>query len=547
MVDKALTETTGLFNRKSFFIFYSVVYLISFCPLLIKSSRFWEDWYLLRPGMIEHFNSLGFFWEPLYFTFLNATGAPVWLSGVITFATFYLSGLVLFTLLERLPFLSPGERQLIALLTILAPLNFARVSQGVGARGIQYLFFVLGAWLFLRHAEKPGLGRRLVALLCLVVPLLVESLAPVYLGLLAIFCACRGDGAWIRPRFDALLRNVLRHLDFVALPFILVFGKQILFYSGAAADSEGRLPFRQIRLEGLLQSIIPSISDAFYILPKVFSLLTITGLGRWAPWCLVIAALVWLLLRRSGVAETRADDLFRRAMENAGVRFAIAFVLMVLALYPYAVVDKHVNFFDWQSRSQFSAQVVIGFFTLFLFQFVLNPRVLGAALVVLVSLFVAINNHVYFGYVADGHVQNALLARLAESDLARQGRTIYIDERGRPERTFTRRYRPHELSNMAGEVYGDHIRLVVHCNHDIFELCRKGAEKSLEHRLDPRFGFEQYGSDSLLEPEVLFRMVGSESIGLKTTLQLTWLQYTAPERYREAVKGVLELEPVPIP
>ena len=71
-----LTDERSFFGARRFILLYSFLYLLAFFPLLIKSSRFWEDWYLLRDGIVEQFTSLGFFWEPFYQLGLNYTVMP---------------------------------------------------------------------------------------------------------------------------------------------------------------------------------------------------------------------------------------------------------------------------------------------------------------------------------------------------------------------------------------------------------------------------------------------------------------------------------------
>ena len=169
-------------NNKFPWLAAAVVYLISFgVSLTFLNARFWDDWYvnftLTRSETMQYWKDmLGFFPTNRFVEVVILGRNPVAFHLVIFFC-FFLSGYLLFKILEQLPGISYEVNKKVALLFLILPINSARVSM-VTIRLTYSLVLFLAAWLLLIKSRSNATKSIAVFLFCL--SFLAQSLVPFF-------------------------------------------------------------------------------------------------------------------------------------------------------------------------------------------------------------------------------------------------------------------------------------------------------------------------------------------------------------------------------
>jgi hypothetical protein len=169
-------------NNKFPWLEAAVIYLISFgVSLTFLNARFWDDWYvnftLTRSETMQYWKDmLGFFPTNRFIEVVVLDRNPVAFHLVIFFC-FFLSGYLLFKILEKLPGVSYEVNKRVALLFLVLPINSARVSM-VTIRLTYSLVLFLAAWLLLVNSRSNATKSIAVVLFCL--SFLAQSLVPFF-------------------------------------------------------------------------------------------------------------------------------------------------------------------------------------------------------------------------------------------------------------------------------------------------------------------------------------------------------------------------------
>ena len=158
------------------------VYVTSYgLSLAFLGARFWDDWYvnftLTRSEAMQYWKDmLGFFPTNRFIEVVVLGRNPVAFHIVIFFC-FFLSGYLLFKILEQLPGVSYEVNKRVALLFLILPINSARVSM-VTIRLTYSLVLFLVAWLLIVKSRSSATKFVAVALFCL--SFLAQSLVPFF-------------------------------------------------------------------------------------------------------------------------------------------------------------------------------------------------------------------------------------------------------------------------------------------------------------------------------------------------------------------------------
>lgn len=159
-----------------------ILYFISFgLSLTFLDARFWDDWYvnftLSKSETMQYWKDmLGFFPTNRFVEVSILDRNPVAFHLVI-FVSFFITGYLIFKILEYVPRISYVTRSRIALLFLVLPINSARVSM-VTIRLTYSLVLFLVAWLLLLKYKSIYL--KVFSLILFCISFLAQGLVPFF-------------------------------------------------------------------------------------------------------------------------------------------------------------------------------------------------------------------------------------------------------------------------------------------------------------------------------------------------------------------------------
>ena len=430
-VKRALSEPGYLANL---FVFY---FIAQGGILLIPNAIFWDDWSLYgvsSQAIYKTFDMAGSVLNIAGHVHVAMLAIGPWLYRVLTFVLMFASGLLLWQILKRQPWISIDVRYAIVLLFLVLPLNAARAALiAFPGRTGYFLFFL--AWYFLGK-------NRILALGLFFLSFNINSMLVFYALPMAEWYFRDGN----RLKLITAWRWTIRRIDFVILPFVFWFIKTAYFkphgdYAGYNED----FTFK------------PLITGPLYMGYDL------AGLEIRAGLLIILLVFVYSFIKKSSL-----DD------RNYQIRILVVGVAaFVAAVFPYLIVG-HVPIFDgWVSRHQLL--MPLGTALLLVWLLMRIPfEIRRGALILLVASSLALNLQIYFAFYQDWGKQQELVSLFSQNEQIRAARLVVFDDR--TENALKRRYRFYEWNGLMKLAYGDETRFGL-ARQDLDLYLREGSER----------------------------------------------------------------------
>jgi hypothetical protein len=397
-----------------------VLYLVGWgATLLSAQGRFWDDWTLVDvppEATIRGFSELGLPWLGHLHVAMLAAGP--WLYRVLTLVLFLATGLAVRAIVERVPWLTPGERWFLVLLVLVLPFNSARHALIDMPYTISLALFCL-AWYLLVRRREPGTGTAALATALLVVAYTTQSLLVFVVVPLAHLLVREVPLSSWSPR--SLTRWARRRWYLLASPGAFFVVKTTAFpphgeYAG----------YNTIHLGSIATA-------AAYVV-------------------VAVAAFAFVL-----VAAPRLP----RPAARSGPLLVGGTALVALAILPYLAAGHVPRFYEWNSRHQllmpFGA-ALIGVGVVRLVRELTGrgtAALVGAALGTTCILF---SLHMSVSFAVDWDKQREVIAALAASDEVRDHETFVYRDRVLGQNANGRTWRPYEVNGFLVEATGEETR-----------------------------------------------------------------------------------------
>jgi hypothetical protein len=390
--------------------------------LLSAGGRFWDDWTLVgvpREETIRSFTELGLPWIGHLHVALLTAGP--WIYRVLTLVLFLVIGLAVQAIVERVPWLSAGERWFLVLLVLVLPLNSARHALIDMPYTISLALFCL-AWYLLVRERAPGTGTAAFATALLVVSYTTQSLLVfVVVPLAHLFVREVPPSSWSA---STLLGWALRRWYLLASPVAFFVVKTSAFpphgeYAGYNAIDPTSI-----------------VTAAAYVVVAVVA------------FALVVVA---------------APRLPRPAARSGPLLLGGA-VLVALAILPYLAAGHVPRFYEWNSRHQLlvpfgGALIGVGVVRLVReLSGVATAAFVAAALAASCILF---SLHLSVSFAVDWAKQREVIAALAASDEVADHETFVYRDHVLGQNANGRTWRPYEFNGFLAEATGDETRAAV--------------------------------------------------------------------------------------
>ncbi len=490
------------------------VYSLAHGVMLLDDGRFWDDWCIIGVDRAEMAANLGDMGVPLL---AQLHLAMTWLPHpeiayrVLAFLCFLSASLSLYAVLRTITGIDARTRLFICLIFSVLPVNAARIAACCAHYAVCYALFFAGVWLLSRHVRARGKGYRVAALVLLALSFSTTSLLA-FQPLVLAYAAWMGS-----PRGVGLLARLRRNVDLIVLPIAYL----VIRYAFFAPQGEF-VDYNRVTREGLM-----SLDALRWAWSAVTGDLRAGPVALWAGMAITAIAL-WAVARlRPRAAAAMRQDL---------AWMALGFVMLLLAVYPYAVVDKQFTGRDWTSRFQLLMPLGSAFMLCFAAKLVEDAIgwsrwILVAGLGATTAAMLACTVNDLLEYQFDWHKQLATIERMRGSDELRDHATFEFIDAGEWLNAGHRVYGFYEYSGMMHQAFGTSTR---------YGSAEFRVDSGLLPRAHPAICHLEDYVPARSEYRVRIEPRTGRDVWV-TTLPMLWWRIADHERYAAAVASMVSL------
>ncbi|OHC76405.1 MAG: hypothetical protein A3G18_03645 [Rhodospirillales bacterium RIFCSPLOWO2_12_FULL_58_28] len=530
---------------------YVLLYFLAFAPMALIQGPLWDDWVwrLSNATSAKMWLDLGRPYHGPVFDALQAMGESFSATRIAVFVIYFISGLLLFRAATVAELASPRNVFWIVLLTILAPVNMARVIEVNLPYPLSFFFYCLSFYFLAGHFAAGRIIARLLSLFFLFLSFATPSflVLAVVPALFIYYNAVGHIPKWGSLKTDGMkiLRCVVRYFDFHAAPVVFFIMKSAFFEPSGIFKN-----YNVITFKGLLWGTVEAAQTAIYNLYMLFSPAfkeLLTPLDSNNVLTEIMAVLLLALLAQAALPRLAGKRRFFAAEDNScpslGVLFfglGLAFALLMLAIYPYVVVKKFPHPIGIASRHQTSLHLFIGAFVFFAVMILARPRIVYGVLALVAGLFTATNCINYVSYLKHSHVQSAIIEEIRKTPEIRAHTTFVFDESRRPNMASGDSSRFPELTHFMAKAFGEHTRLGAPYLDNVLDW-RKKTEKyaSTFAAYNPNYAYDDYRPDGRIfivrvEP-------GNKRLNMMSALTMAYNQRFNKESYAQGLQGLVRL------
>ena len=440
------------------YAYVALVYTAAWIWLLLNNGFiYWDDWGLLPHDSATRNAFYAMVAAPqkgMMHNFLLEIGNGVMVYRVIVFVAYLVTAWCFLWILRHIRQAESGYPLLIAMLAAVYPVNQARIALIDMPYGLNLATFALGTVFAMVAEYRQRLLPRVLALALFAFSFFTKSFlvfyaVPVALMLYVSRATVFGNGMAGAP--FRLVFWGLRRLDYLLLPilFFLLANRYLVpntLYAGYNTVQPDDLP------RAMLASLRSMANLSWF--PAV----------RWYG----DSSLRHLLIGVSLVMATALLALaqwsrIRRHDWRSGwwIALFLGGLLLLLAIFPYQVVNKTPAFDDWLSRHQLLFPFGCAILLVAYLRLVLSGAWARKAIVVMIAVSVVVVTRDMLWYYADGVRQIGIVAALKELKpvQAARNQVVLFDDQSQQSNAMNRFYRSYELSAYLRQAYGDASRL----------------------------------------------------------------------------------------
>lgn len=430
--------------------------------LLFNDGIYWDGWiyysHLATRNwdlLYEPFRDAGYPLQAYMMWFIARLGDVTFSNRIVSFILIVFAGLFIFRISRESRQVNKQNSLAIAVLCTAYPVFQTAIAINIVPILASYTMFFLGVLLSLRSEQFDRwkhYGLRVGALLAFIISFVWRSFLVFYFGFLFLLLVY-----WLRVKGGSVRnswRYLLIRLDFALLPFLywifngIVFPERDLYsnYNKFVSSSEAfRFSFSEIVNFGILRQLNRAITE----------LISHPWLWLFLILSIMLTKHIIFLMKR----ETRLDSL--PTSPGWGL-LGFGLILLVLGIFPYAIVGKSVSLNDFASRNALLVSLPLAFILVALRQIVFQNREMGGKLgwLILGSLwlgFALTSNNDYLSWQARWVKDRSLMMKLGQLDGAEKYSVYLVDDQyllGGEDN-----YRFYEWSSMFKQVWGDETRV----------------------------------------------------------------------------------------
>jgi hypothetical protein len=428
----------NLKDKKDLTILF-LFYLIAHGGLLfIPNALYWDDWiaYQSTSEFIYKFVShLGSALNINAHILIIMSMIGLWAYKLLTFAFFFLAGLLLNLILKKYKNICAEDRFFITIIFLIAPFNIARLCNSVFQYSLSYFIFFLAWYLLGRY--------RLLTLALFFISFNTNSLLFFYL--LPIMDYFYRNGAF--DDFKSLIRVIIKNIDFLLLPIIFYIIKIIYYQPYGEYENYNKI----VNFSEFFNAPYNQINDIFRFLSNLKLIDSI----------IYIPVIIYLLKL----------NLFNAKNESSNCSLMLVIIglfAFVLASFPYWLAGHTPTFNGWESRHQLLqplgfALLVVGILNMsFDKKYIFNSTLKHIIIGLIISISINFQFRIYVKAFSDNQKQNVLVNEFSKNQIIKNNNLFIIkDLTISSKNIFNRSYETYVWNGILTKAFGDQKRFGV--------------------------------------------------------------------------------------
>lgn len=450
-----------------------MLYLLCNLFVLINyQGIYWDDWTLYNvetQAMLHQFDMSGAKYFGYFHKYLLSVGNGVFLYRVLMLLTYFMTGVFLYKILQHQFVRDSNSAFYISAIYLSIPFNTAKIAL-INVPAIFCLFFFsLAFFLFCRSVHvQNNLYVRLIILVLFFISFLLNSLLVFYAIVLIYIIYFEYITHGIKREKDDLMKLIkivlVNYLDFILLPFAFYFYKSVYMVQYDIYSNYNIISFDFHRIYNLiLDSIVTSPYELIVMsFGTSMSLVYIT---------IIIAVLIFPIIKEK-YPSSDSRSLYYKVL-------FFGIVAYILAVLPYAVVNKLPQFSGWESRHQVLMSFSVSFIVYSLIMMVSNgnKKMQNGLFLIILTVFTTQNIINGYGYLKDWYYQVSIEENFKYSMVIKDNSTFIVDVKLDGSLANERHFRFYELNALLKAAYGDDGRLMVSKSANIDRYKKYNAYK----------------------------------------------------------------------
>ncbi|MBN3493420.1 hypothetical protein [Vibrio neptunius] len=305
-------------------LYIALYTIVNLFTLLNYNGLYWDDWVIYNQDaqtmavlfdMIQH-NIKG----DLYLI-LSKLFNHIYAFRIFIFVSYLFIGYFIYVVLASTKLIGENESKFIALLSVIIPINIAKIYISVAPFVFPMLLFYLAFFLLARNYPIQTKSLKIIILTIFFFSFSTNSILVFYASVL-LYLYYMDNGLELRLNFKTILNFVKSRWEFILLPiFYFIYKSMFLVPYGIYKNYNGiKFSFDVIagnflkNIENMIGGVALSLFDNLYI--TIFALVV------------------------SGLIALSFNCNLKIGKRNSLVFLALSAVLFILALFPYAAVNK---------------------------------------------------------------------------------------------------------------------------------------------------------------------------------------------------------------
>ncbi len=519
----------GLLRSKEFYLLFGLYFIANILLLLNFEGLYWDDWVsygqetsTLTTLLTEIQHGI----KGDFFLYLSQFGNGIYPFRLFVFFGTFVMGIFVYLTLSTIKELDKQSLFFITLLFLVVPVNSAKMLISITPFLFPVLLFYAGLYLLSIYVKYPNIFLRIFILVIFFLSFSTNSLLVFYFSIFLYLY-------YIQFHFssDQIIQKIkilfMHYWDFLILPFLyfgykLVYLKPYGLYEGYNSISGSTFPKAiLILLKSLNNSIIQVITESLASVSVIF---------------IPILIMVYYIVKHSRTSESNKRSI---------IFFGIGIVLVLLAIFPYAMVGKNPSMSSIDSRFQLLTPLGLSFVFYFALLYLKQWRdfsntIIAALLWLLIFAFIGKNISYQYDAYIDYCYSTSLQENLKDNTTIQNHSTFIINNNLQDALLYERTIPFYEYNGMLRKTFKNESKLMIK-----FSEYNENFEKILKFKDHKQYNFSKWVNMPPLL--VTFSYNYQYRFRDRDLLKLLYLDITNHQKFLEKVKSLTTISVEKLP
>lgn len=515
----------------------SVTFFITYSITLFNNGVYWDGWTVwnvsdeaLRNQYYENGN-LSFYYIIKYI--YGVSTSPSFVRFII-FLSYYLTTIIIFSLLKYFNFIERKMRILISLSYFLFPVNAAKITIPSTPYAVSVFLFFLGFYFLYLYLTKNKIYYRIILNILFLISFFPNSLLVFYALPLMFFIYHQYSQ---KSSIKFILRKSVRHFDLFVLPIFFWILKSLYFRPSGLFEDYNSITLKRIMLSPFtyIQSLFYSVLD-----PINLSIDTILSM---LIYVMLIVVLIYTILKRMDPKRIYHADHNENDKHTFRL-FILGFFILFFGVFAYHAVGQQPRLNGWAHRHQLLVPLGASFIVFYGLKFLfirlnIPRRIENFVFSLLLAGFVVTNLNTFIEYQRDWFKQLSLIEHFKNSDIIKNNTTfMFINNTNNLDVNHSkgkRVYRFFEYTGLMKYAFGTETRFGV----DIERYNAVGIDK---YRILSKYPYNSMSNYSFKEFDYNVIIENGEFyLKSRSVLKLLAKKILQPDEFKNRIADIIQL------